>query len=598
MELTLPPDYNEPESFPICSRRDNKSESNHVFYKHDIFPILIFFFVSFLAYLNSLGNGFHYDDYHSILSNPCIRDFRNIGRFFIDPGMFSSSSEMAMYRPMLLVTYAISYALSGYRPWGWHIINIIIHAANVCLLYFFIRRWVSTAAAAIAATIFAVHPLAAEPINYISARSSLLVTAFMLGSILLYIRYLEAGKLWRLLLSLILFVFGMLSKENGITYIALIIALDLLPIQKGEVKTGRSNLAYIKPWILFCGAGIVYLLMRYKMKLATIPHAHLSRTVYENLLTQAGALLMYFKHFLWPVGLSNVYDIPIAFSLIDSKLPFWCWPLIKGIIVLFPIAASIAWVKRRPQLSFGILWFYITLSPEILWPMNMVATDRRMYLPCIGLIIGAAYLYDEIKIRWTGIRRYTWTGSTAVILISLSALTISRNRDWATDFTLWTDAIKKYPQSYSAYDSLGFYYIHANKPEEAQWAFRKAIRINPDYYFARANLGALLADQGRYEEAVRELEGSIAITQKLGIPNPARITLGNIYLRLGLLDRAEYQLSIAVIENPLTAEAHFNLARVYRSKGKINDAITHFQQAAALDPNLAPEAEKAIQELK
>ena len=597
MGLTLAPDYNEPENFPVLSSPDDKSSLNSVFFQYGIYP-LILISASFLVYINSLNNGFHYDDYHSIVGNPFIRDFRNIGRFFIDPRMFSSSSEMAMYRPTLLVTYAVSYALSGYRPWGWHIINIFIHAANVCLLYFFIRRWVSTSVAAIAAAIFAVHPLATEPINYISARSSLLVTAFILGSFLLHIRYLEAGKLWRLLLSLILFVFGMLSKENGITTIALIVAFDLLPIQKGEVKKGRLNFAYIKSWILFFGAGIVYLFMRHEMKLATIPHAHLSRTVYENLLTQAGALLMYLKHFLWPVGLSNEYDIPVAFSLIDSKLPFWCWPLVKGIIVIVPLAASIAWVKRRPQLSFGVLWFYITISPEVLWPMNMIAADRRMYLPCVGLIVVVAYLLNEIKNSWTGIRRYIWMCSSVIILMSLPALTISRNRAWSTDFTLWTDAIKKYPQSYPAYDSLGFYYAHVNNPKEAEWAFRKAIWINPDYYFARANLGALLADRGRTEEAVHELEASIAITQKLGLPNPARITLGNIYLRLGLPDRAEYQLSIAVLENPLTAEAHFNLGRVYRSMGKINEAIIQFQQAAALDPTLAPEAEKAVQELK
>jgi tetratricopeptide (TPR) repeat protein len=494
---------------------------------------------------------------------------------------------------MLLVTYILSYKISAYHPWGWHIINILLHALNVCLLYCFIRRRASFSAATMAVLIFAVHPLTTEPVNYISARSSILVTTFMLASILIYARHIEAPKWWRLVLSLILFFFGMLSKENGITLIGLVIAFHLL-----FTESGRWQWPDVKPWGLYFGGGIIYLLIRYEMKLETIPHAHLSRTVYENLLTQAGVLLMYFKHFLWPVGLSNEYDIPIALSLINTNVPFCSWPLVKGILVLTPVAAALIWARRRPLFCFGILWFYITIAPETFWPMNMIATDRRMYLPCIGLIFCAAFIFESARIHWVGIRRYIGSVSSVIVLVSLLILTIDRNRDWATDFSLWSDAIKKYPQAYSAYDSLGYYYVHVGKPKQAEWSFRAAIRINPGYYIAFANLGALITDQGRYEEAVREIERSLAITNALGLANPARITLGNIYARMGLLDQAEEQLTIAVKENPLIAEAHFNLGRVYLMKEKINEAKIQFQQAANLDPALAPEAEKAIRELK
>ena len=143
-----------------------------------------------LVYANSIGNSFHYDDFHSIVHNPHIRDLGNLGRFFGDATLFSEDPRSSMYRPVLLATYAITQYLhpaSDLDPSIFRIINIIIHMANVGIVMCFVsitcrQRWVGIGAGAI----FALQPVNSEIVNYISSRSESLCTLFLLSSLTLY----------------------------------------------------------------------------------------------------------------------------------------------------------------------------------------------------------------------------------------------------------------------------------------------------------------------------------------------------------------------------------------------------------------------------
>ena len=132
-----------------------------------------------LAYQASFENSFHYDDIHSIVDNPHIRELANIPLFFVDPGLFSAMPERAMYRPLLLVSYAINYALSEYEVFTYHLVNWLIHLGAAWLVYLLGRMLHGKRQGALAgALIFALHPLAAEPVNYISSRSESLAALF------------------------------------------------------------------------------------------------------------------------------------------------------------------------------------------------------------------------------------------------------------------------------------------------------------------------------------------------------------------------------------------------------------------------------------
>ena len=141
------------------------------------------------VYWNAIDNAFHYDDIHSIVDNPSVRSLDNVPLFFTNLRTFSADVDRGMFRPLLLVSYALNYAAGEYDVAGYRLTNILLHAANACLLAWLTGLvYPGRAAALIAALLFIVHPLATEPVNYISSRSESLAATFYLLTLALYIR--------------------------------------------------------------------------------------------------------------------------------------------------------------------------------------------------------------------------------------------------------------------------------------------------------------------------------------------------------------------------------------------------------------------------
>ncbi len=150
-------------------------------------PVALILWV-FLLYANTLDNGFHYDDTHSLIDNPSVRSLANVGRFFVDPGSFSAMPEARMYRPLLLVSYAVNHALGEYDAFGYHLANVLLHAINACLVWFVARRILARSGTALTvALLFATHPVVSEPVNYISSRSTTLSAMFVLAAFLVLV---------------------------------------------------------------------------------------------------------------------------------------------------------------------------------------------------------------------------------------------------------------------------------------------------------------------------------------------------------------------------------------------------------------------------
>jgi hypothetical protein len=140
--------------------------------------------VTVAVYTNSLDNSFHYDDIHSLVQNPHIRSLSNLPAFFYDSQTFSGWGDRAMYRPLVLASYALNHATGGYQVRGYHLVNLVVHLLNVILVFSIGRTVVSrqkqggaAAGAYVAALIFAVHPINSEVVNYISSRSESLVAS-------------------------------------------------------------------------------------------------------------------------------------------------------------------------------------------------------------------------------------------------------------------------------------------------------------------------------------------------------------------------------------------------------------------------------------
>src|SRR5438093_1825258 len=174
------------------------------------------------SYSNSLGIGFYFDDRYGILSNPAIRSFGNVPSFFTDPHAFWTDRTQADVRPVLLITYALNYAISGLAPWSYHVFNLILHFIAALLVFVLVRDhlwWPATdrgpsgearIPAAAAALFFALAPLNSQPVNYVWARSALLCVTLYLGALLALLRQ-------RWTLGSLLFTLALLTKAIAVT---------------------------------------------------------------------------------------------------------------------------------------------------------------------------------------------------------------------------------------------------------------------------------------------------------------------------------------------------------------------------------------------
>ncbi len=565
-----------------------------------VYPLLIALLTAGV-YLNSLNSPFHFDDYHSILKNPYIRNLSNIPKFLINPEMFSVDKTAKMYRPLLLITYALNYKIGGYNPLGYHIVNILLHTLNTLLIYFILLFLLSAyytvpnsssqchceppkvakqsqnemplcLTALLASLLFGVHTLNTQAVNYISSRSVILATLFYLLSFYLYIRSTFQFQISNLkfkiyfIVSLLSYALSLLSKEIAITLPLILLLYDYLfltpsltlPPRGGGVGGGVSyRLKYYLPyWAITAG----YLLIRKSlMGKATINLSVKAftegtpdtRGIYINLLTQAKANLFYIKSLFLPTGLSVEHYMEVAKGIGEASVLFSIF------IILLLIVFAIFLRKRYWGMSFGILWFFIATMPETIIPLNMIINEHRTYLPMVGFAIFCGFGLHRIKDGRGTLQRApttwpSWVIVTVFLLLFLffNALgTINRNEIWQDEYTLWKDAVEKYPgHLYRAHNMLGLVY----------------------------------SKQGLRTKALKEYETSIRIEPK---NSQAYYNIGRLYSESGILDKAIKEYKIAIELRPSFAEAHNNLGAVYHDLGRLDEAIEEYKIALSLRPD-------------
>ena len=219
----------------------------------------LFLVAYFGAYLSIFPGDFHYDDFHSIRNNTWLVNASNIPKFFASPVYFSARPRAAMYRPLLLVSYALDYQVYGWRAWGWHLTNLLLHLLNVLLIFALVQRTFRKERLAwIAGLLFAFTPVAGENINYLNCRSSILFTAFMLAGLLAAARMLEAREQGKssagwIALANVLFAGGVLSKDSAAVFPAMaFLYLWIFSKEQGAKKLTRA-VYLVAPMALILG---------------------------------------------------------------------------------------------------------------------------------------------------------------------------------------------------------------------------------------------------------------------------------------------------------------------------------------------------------
>lgn len=568
------------------------------------------------VYANSLGNGFHYDDTHAILRNHSVRSLANIPLYFVDSGTFSSEPAMAMYRPLLLVSYAVNYALGGYGPFGYHLLNVILHALCAVAVYAILRGL--TASPALGwwgGALFGLHPVHTQAVNYISSRSELMSGLGVLLAVLLV-----SVRRERLPLAAACYALALLAKSSAVCLLGFLAVLEMMrPLEERRWR---------RLWP-FAAITALYLL-------AITADGFLPRALAQDvrpwtvhLLTQTKALVYYLKLLALPFPLS----VEHAFSTTRGG-PLSGAVIGAALFLVTAVAGAVAARRVMPWLTGGVAWLLVGLALTFFLPLNVLVNEHRLYLPSVGfLLVAVAPLNRRSPARFNrgegegalgrlprGWRRLpsplAIAGCGVVILFGLH--TWQRSSVWRDELSLWSDAAARAPAMFRAqgnlglalyergelrsarerleiavelnpgysktWNNLGLVYEGLNLRERAQASFSRALELRPDLAGALNNMGRLALDRGEPLEAQRYLRRALEVNPGYG---EARVNLGRAYQQLGEPREAEAAYREAIRLDPTLATAYNNLALLCQEEGRTDEAESLLGQAIEAAPDYA-----------
>ncbi len=543
------------------------------------------------AYSNSFDAGFVYDNESAILEDARVHqaNLRSVQRILTE-GYWVSQPTTDLYRPVTTLSYLLNYAVlgNGTNPAGYHWVNLVLHAANVSLVYALgILVFGDPALALALAAMWGLHPLLTEGVTNIVGRADLLAAFGILMGLLSHVRATTAAG-WRkagwLIALIIAQTIGLFSKENAVVLPALMLSYDL--IWSGHFVWRSVWRRQILSYAVLALPLIAFFVLRSQL------HMHLEVPFHKNPLVDAafwparltavkiiGKLLWLF---IWPARLSADYSY--------NSVPLFQWPpagwqdLQAALVLALCCGIALALRVRRENkpLCFFVLFFFIALAPTsnlfILIGSDM--SERFMYLPAIGLTGCVVALICAQPL----LRKYLWAVA-GVVCLALGARTYTRNFDWHDEATLWTSVTDVNPNNALAHVNLGNALLEIpGRIPDALSEYQSALRIYPNYADAHNNLGAILLESGRTTEAVAEYQAAVRLDPDY--PD-AHSNLGSALSRIpGRLSEAISELETAVRLDPENARRRAALGNVLlQTPGRTPEAIVQLETAVRIDPD-------------
>jgi cytochrome c-type biogenesis protein CcmH/NrfG len=510
----------------------------------------------------------NFDDRETILGNTHIRD----GITLAGLAWAFTSAYAANWFPVTWISHMLDFQLFGLDS-GWHhLVNVMIHAASVLLLFALLRRmtgrlWES----AFVSFVFALHPLHVESVAWVSERKDVLSAFFWFLTTWFYVDYVDRPGLRRYLIALGVFCLGLMSKQMLVTLPFVLLLLDYWPLNRSKT-TIMSRLVMEKAPYLTLSA--VASLIAYKVQHAA--GAVLSVDSIPIATRAANALISYVAYlgtFFWPVDLAMFYPYP-------PSLPVWQIAGSAAILVAISVLAL-----RRPYLTVGWLWYLGTLVPVIgLVQVGLQArADRYTYIPMIGISIMLAWGMAEIIERRPGMR-FSLEVVAAVFCVAWLALSWMQAQYWRNSVTLFEHAIASTNNNFIAHLNLGEVLAEQGRTNDALRHLYAAVEEKPEHADGHDTLGAVLGQLGRTDEAAAQFSQAIRIQPN---DSEAHCNLGNVLLARGQFADAanEFQTAIRVTQDFTTA--HFGLAGALLNLGQTDAAIAQFHETLRLDPNMA-----------
>jgi tetratricopeptide (TPR) repeat protein len=482
------------------------------------------------------------------------------------------------YYPLVFTSFWVEYRLWDLHPAGYHLVNLLLHAASALLLYRILHR-LQLPGAALAAALFALHPVHVESVAWITERKNVLSGLFYLAAALAWLRFAGVGASgdvdasapatrWPgFILSFGLYVCALLSK----TVTCSLPAALLLVLWWKHGRWSRRDWLTLVPMLL---VGLLA-----GLATAALEREHVGAEGREwalsplhRTLIAGRALCFYLAKLLWPHPLVFIYP---RWGIDPARPEPYLWPLLV-------LAALIAlWLARR-RIGRGpltaALFFAGTLLPALgfinVYPMRFsFVADHFQYLASLGpLTLAATLLARAPRARLP---------LALALLATLATLTWRQCHTYADQETLWNSTLRHNPDAWMAHNNLGLVLAARGQTDEAIDHLQQALALDPGYAFAHNNLAMLLLQRGRPDEARHHLEQAVTLRPAY---SDAHSNLGIVLAGLGRSEEAIASLREAIRLSPLTFKAHYNLGHLFLTLGRPAEAAAALEQARRILP--------------
>jgi protein O-mannosyl-transferase len=454
----------------------------------------------FIVFGQTIGYGFiNYDDGEYVYENPMVAG-----------GLSLESIEWAFthvvsghWHPVTILLLMTECQFFGMWAGGFHLVNLILHAASVILLFLILGEitgapWRS----AFVAAVFAIHPLRAESVVWISECKDVLSGLFFMLTLRAYVRYVRSGgRYWPMLLWLAL---GLMSKPMLVTLPCVLLLLDYWPLRRLQSPAQFPKLFLEKAplFILSALSGVAAVVALKATPVPTKPYPANIPIAY----------VAYLSKLFYPVHLALIYPFPKAGTPV--------WELFNAILILVLVTLG-AWLlrRKRPYVITGWLWYLGVLVPVIgvLQGADHAYADRYTYLPQIGIYLAVTWMVaDLLRNRFVPLAVIA-----APILCVLSLIAMRQTTYWRDSVTLWRHAIECTRDNFLAHNNLGNALLQQGHAQEAVEEYRDTLQINPAYPGGHDDLGNALLKLGRVDEAIAECRKALQIE-----PSDRAISIG------------------------------------------------------------------------
>jgi tetratricopeptide (TPR) repeat protein len=539
--------------------------------QRSFFPVgacLLIFAATLVAYLPALRAGFIWDDFPGHVTRPDLRSLSGLARIWFEPG------ATQQYYPLLHSAFWVEHRLWGDAPFGYHLVNVLLHATAACLVGAVLRR-LALPGAWFAALLFALHPVGVESVAWISEQKNTLSTVLYLCAALAYFRFDDERRGQLYAVATLLFTCALLSKTVTATLPAALLVVCWW--RRGGLEW-RRDFAPLLPWfVLSTGAGaLTTWIERAQVGAQGVDFA---LGPMERVLLAGRALWFYFGKLIWPADLIFVYP---RWTVDASEAWQWLFALgAAAVLIAF-------WLRRKSHRGPLAAWLFFagTLFPALgfvnVFPfLYSFVADHFQYLACIGILAfiaaGAARLFDRVP-------AFLSRMGAVVILAALGLLTSIQAATYRDVFTLYRTTIAKNPACWMAHNNLAIALVDTGQVAEALPHYERALALRANYAEAENNYGYALTQLNRNADALVHLQRAIQLKADYA---EAHNNLGAALMRLGRSVDGIAAFTEAARLNPSYPVAQFNLALALAATGKPEDAIPHFQRALTLNPNYA-----------